>query len=66
MSDKPRARDNCILYIEKLIRDMDMIGYENSKCFQKALLIGLEAGIKLERGDFDINSLEYISEDKDD
>lgn len=61
----PRPRDNCMLFIENELSNRNIAHYANFDPVVKALLIGLEAGIKLERGYFDINSLSPPRTEKD-
>jgi len=67
MSDidsKPKPSDNCILFIENLIRNKKLKGYEVSNAFSEGILVGLEAGMKMAKGEFDINMIEHSIKDK--
>lgn len=54
----PKPVDNCILYIERRIRELEYQDYEALNSFSAGLLLGIEAGIKQANGEFEINMLE--------
>lgn len=51
--------DNVISFIEHKIKAKKLEKYEKSEAFSEGLLLGLEAGIKYEKGQLKINKLEH-------
>lgn len=54
-----------ITEIEEIIKRDKLEGYENDLAFEKGLIVGLEAGIKYQRGDLN-KQLMKIDDDKND
>lgn len=57
--------DRCLEFIKQQIIEQKLEYAQHTEEFSAALLIGLEAGIKQAKGDFDIN-IEVKKEDTDD
>lgn len=62
----PKPVDNCIKYIERRIKELKCESYQNSDPFIEGLLLGIEVGIKQEKGEFDINKIEFKKQQSND
>jgi len=52
-----RPVENCILYLEKRIRELKYEDFSKRESFSAGLMLGLEAGIKQANGDFKVHKL---------
>lgn len=59
----PKPVDNCILFLERRIRETRSEKFQNLESFKIGLLLGIEAGIKQAKREFDINMIEFKTEE---